>query len=197
MKAVEVQKTVQDRLVELRHTQALETQNELLKKEHLHERRKEVYICGVILLDPERKVAAKWKKTPYDHITNIKVDDSRKPGERIDAGDGWGVISKAGGPYRIRHLQHPRIGEVEEVDALTYRLARSGVETRPENARHEPVPDDVPVCKRICSPSMPTDYAKAKRLAAKGLKKEEAVLTFKEVVKYFWEKSDSREVFRG
>lgn len=154
-----------------------------------------VFVAAGVELDPNRPLSKFWKPTPYDGRSLI-IDNSRPADQRIDAGDGFGRFIDGHPPYKIRHLRRPRLGEVQEVSSIEYYQCRMASQDNP-NPPFEPVPDSTPVSPRLFPADMPTDYAKAQRVAGKHLKKAPEELTIQEIIKFYRERKTINEILKA
>ncbi len=180
--------TLEQQREQLAHVRRLNTAPDLSRSQTVPYRRAEILLREGILLDPKRPVASEWERTPYDNGRTMMRYVPSDKGYRIDAGDGPGVT--VGGKHKVRVLRGPQAGAVKEVSSLDYyliRCAATGV-ANPSNLEHEPVPSDTPLCGPLLPANMPSNFGKAKRLAAAGLKKPEGELTAPEVIKFFEQK---------
>lgn len=172
-----------EHLASMRHLNARKPQDENRAKAWPYSKAVLILFENVAL-DPERQVLDEWKPTPYDRMTSFKQDGSRPPGQQIDAGDGFGVVVKGRAPFKVRSLHRPSLGEVKEVNALEYWLLKQA-EQNLTTPRWEPVPDETPVRGPLLPPGFPSSDAKARQIAAKGLRKPAEELTFKQILEYF------------
>jgi hypothetical protein len=166
--------------------------------------RKEIWLAEGVLLDPNRKVLPKWKKTLYDG-TGVVSFISTDQGEKCDAGDGVGISIDEGGPFKLRVIRKIGdgrggffgIGAVIERNAVEYCLIRSGELgcARGNNPRYEPVPDDTPLRDGVLPANFPSHLPKARAIAAKTLNKPGDDLTFAEIVDVFRKRGNGAEIF--
>ncbi len=155
-----------------------------------------VLIFENVQLDPERATLDEWKLTPYDHVTTFKEDPSKPAGQKIDAGDGFGVVMKGRAPYKVRSLRRPSLGEVRELNALEYWILKESARNQ-NPPRWEPVPDETAPRGPILPANFPSSDAKARQIAAKGLRKPADELTFKQILEFFQKRTKHFESYSG
>jgi hypothetical protein len=135
-------------------------------------------------IDADREVLKEWASTPYSHVT-IWIERNGQ----IDGGDGFGVcVTKDLFKVRVVHPHFRNgeavaIGTVLEFDAISYeRIAQANIDK--DQPLFEPVPAKTPL-RGAYFAGMPSDAAKAFRIAARGLSKQEGTLSLSDVVAYF------------
>lgn len=176
-------------LARIRHIR-LEADKEAGPEKVTPYRKATAFVREGILLDPNRRVAAVWKKTAHDRaMLNFDAKTSL-----WDAGDGPGIISDWNGPFLLRVLRGPDIGAVIEVDAVEYIFARGDYQRNPNNHRFEPVDDSEPLRGPILPAGFPSDIRKARAIAGKALKKEPAELSLPDLLAFFSKRKDFFEI---